>query len=64
MMYVTLFVCASVVIGVLAGLVYNLLGGELTPRFILKSLTTAGIAVRVFVYYRRDMRAEPAEAPA
>ncbi len=64
MMYLTLFVCASVVIGVLAGLVYSFLGGELTPRFILKSLTTAGIAAGVFAYYRRDMRAEPAEARA
>ena len=38
MIYITLFVCASVVIGVLAGLVYSFLGGELTTRFILKSL--------------------------
>lgn len=64
MTYVTLFVCASVVIGVLSGLVYNFLGSELTPRFILKSLTTAGIAAAVFTYYRRDVRAESAEAKA
>lgn len=63
MIYVTLFVCASVVIGVLAGLVYSFLGGELTTRFILKSLTTAGIAAGIFAYYRRDMRVEPAVRP-
>lgn len=62
MTYITLFVCASVVIGILAGLVYNFLGGELTIRFILKSLTAAGIAAGVFGYYLRDMRVERTEA--
>lgn len=60
-MYFTLFICASVVIGVLAGLVYSFLGDELTLRFILKSLTTAGLAAGVFAYYRRDMRAGAVE---
>ncbi len=60
--YITLFVCASVVIGVLAGLVYSFLGGELTIRFILKSLTAAGIAAGVFGYYLRDQRVEGTEA--
>ncbi len=60
--YLTLFSCAAVVIGVLAGLVYNFLGGELTIRFILKSLTAAAIAAAIFAYYRRDLRVEPAEA--
>ena len=58
MIYITLFVCAAVVIGILAGLVYSFLGGELTIRFILKSLTAAGIAAGVFGYYLRDMRVE------
>ena len=57
--YVTLFVCAAVVIGVLAGVVYEFLGGELTTRFILKSLTAAVIAAAIFAYYLRDMRIEP-----
>lgn len=64
MMYLTLFVCASVVVAVLAALVYTFLGDALTPRFILKSLTTAGIAAGVFTYYRRDMRVESAEVEA
>jgi hypothetical protein len=59
--YLTLFVCAAVVIGVLAGVVYNFLGGELTIRFILKSLTAAGIAAGIFGYYLRDMRVEPTQ---
>ena len=61
-MYFTLFVCATVVIGVLAGLVYNFLGNELTPRFLLKSLTTAAIAAAVFAYYRRDVQVESGRA--
>ncbi len=60
--YVALFACAAVVIGVLAGLVYNFLGGELTVRFILKSLTAAAIAAGIFTYYQRDLHVEPADA--
>ncbi len=56
MIYFTLFVCAAVVVGVLAGLVYNLLGDELTIRFVLKCLVTAGVACAIFLYYRRDAR--------
>lgn len=62
MTYITLFVCAAVVIAVVAGLVYNFLGGELTIRFILKSLTAAAIAAGIFGYYLRDMRVEPTQA--
>jgi len=62
MTYFTLFICAAVVIGVLAGLVYNFLGGELTTRFVLKSITAATIAAGIFGHYLRDMRMEPAQA--
>ena len=37
--YLTLFIAASILIGDLTTLVYNLLGGELTARFILKVMT-------------------------
>ena len=49
-------------IGILAGLVYSFLGGELTIRFILKSLTAAGIAAGIFGYYLRGMRVEGTDA--
>jgi len=62
--YLTLFVSAAVLIGVLAGLVYSLLGGELTVRFVLKCLTAAAIAAAVFGYYLRDVRVEERELPA
>lgn len=61
--YLTLFVAACVLIGDVTSLIYNLLGGELTIRFVLKSLTVGAIAGAAFWYYlselRRDEEARP-----
>ena len=57
--FLILFVCATVVIGVLAGVVYTFLGGDLTVRFILKSAVAIGIAGAIFGWYLRDVRPEP-----
>lgn len=57
MTYLTLFVCAATVIGVLAGVVYGFLGSELTAPFVLQSLTVIGIAAGVFIHYMRSLRA-------
>ena len=43
--YLTLFVAAGVLIGDLTTLVYNVLGGELTLRFLLKVATIAASAL-------------------
>ena len=62
--YLTLFAAACVLIGDFTTLVYNLLGGELTTRFVLKVLTVAIIAGSIFTYYLVDLRVEdskPAE---
>jgi hypothetical protein len=59
--YATLFFAAAVLIGDVTTLVYNLLGGELTVRFILKILTVALIAGVVFAYYLYDLRKEERE---
>lgn len=56
--YLTLFVAAGFLIGDVTGLVYNLLGGDLTTRFALKVLTVGAIAGSVFVHLRRDLRNE------
>ena len=56
--YLTLFIAASILIGDLTTLVYNLLGGELTIRFILKVLVVGAIAGTVFGYYLGDVRRE------
>jgi Domain of unknown function (DUF5671) len=60
--YLTLFVAASFLVGDLTSIAYNLLGGELTTRFILKVLTVAGIAGSVFVHFRRDLLKEEASS--
>ncbi|MCY7355048.1 MAG: DUF5671 domain-containing protein [Lysobacter sp.] len=60
--YLTLFVAAAVLIGDMITLVYNLLGGELTVRFVLKVLVAAVIAGTVFGYYLWDLRREEREA--
>jgi hypothetical protein len=49
--YLTLFSASSIMIGDLIALLYNLLGGELTIRFVLKALVVAFIAGTVFWYY-------------
>ncbi len=51
--YLTLFVAACVLIGDFTSLVYRLLGGEITVRFVLKALTVGAIAGTVFWYYLR-----------
>ena len=59
--YLTAFVAAGVLMGDVTTLVYNLLGGELTVRFILKALTVAAIAGTVFGYYLSDLRQDESE---
>jgi hypothetical protein len=49
--YLTLFFASSIIIGDVISLLYNLLGGELTIRFILKTLVVAFIAGMIFWYY-------------
>jgi hypothetical protein len=56
--YLTLFVAAGVLLGDTITLVYNLLGGELTVRFVLKVVVVAAIAGTVFGWYLFDLRHE------
>ena len=60
--YLTLFVAATVLIGDLITLVYNLLGGALSTRFVLKALVVGVIAGTIFGYYLRDLRHEEQES--
>lgn len=59
--YLTLFVAASVLIGDMITLVYNVLGGELSTRFLLKVAVAALIAGAIFGYYLVDLRHEERE---
>lgn len=60
--YVTLFLAAGVLVADMITLVYHLLGGELTLRFVLKVLVVAAIAGGVFGFYLQDLRREEREA--
>ena len=65
--YLTLFIASCVLVGAVTALVYSVLGGELTARFVLKSLTVTAIAGGAFGYYLRDLREaerDPREARA
>ena len=56
--YLTLFVAASILVGDVATVVYNILSGEITTRFLLKVLIVGGIAGAVFGYLSGDLRNE------
>jgi hypothetical protein len=59
--YLALVLTAAILIGVFISLVYHLLGGELTTRFLLKSLTVAGISGSIFIFGLRDLRRSEAQ---
>ena len=59
--YLTLAIAAGILIGASTTLVYNVLDGEVAVRFLLKVLTTGGIAGAVFTYYLRDLRRDEKE---
>ena len=56
--YLTLFIAGVSLVGDMTVLVYNVLGGELTVRFVLKVLTVAIIAGGTFAFFLADMRKE------
>lgn len=56
--FLTLAIATGVLIGDVTGLIYNLLGGEITTRFLLKVLTAGAIAGTVFGYFFRDFKTE------
>jgi len=49
--YLTLFLAAAVLVGDLVSLLFNLLSGELTLRFVLKFTIVAAVAGAIFGYY-------------
>ena len=62
--FATLFIAVCMLIGDSVLLVYNLLSGELTTRFVLKSLVVGGLAGGVLGYYLWDLRRDEREGPA
>ena len=64
LVYLTLLIAASVLLGDLITLVYNLLSGELSVRFVLKVLVVAAIAGCGFGYFLRLIRQDGVEGEA
>jgi uncharacterized protein DUF5671 len=62
--YATLFVASCVLLGDLATLVSDLIGGETTLRFLLKALTIGTVAGSIFGYYLVTLRREERELDA
>jgi hypothetical protein len=59
--YLTLFIATSTLIGDLTVLAFNVLGGELTTRIVLKVFVVLAISGGVFGYYLSDLRREERE---
>ncbi|MCD9028821.1 DUF5671 domain-containing protein [Luteimonas sp. BDR2-5] len=60
--YMTLFLAATALVGDMIALVYNVLGGELSVRFLLKVAVAGAIAGAIFAFYLLDLRREEVEA--
>ena len=56
LIYLTLFITSLIIIGDLVTVIYNLLGGDVTAKFILKALSVLVVAGVVFGYYLDDVR--------
>ena len=59
--YITLLVAAGVIVGDSVTLVYNLLSGDLTIRFLLKVVVVAAITGTIFGYFLHSARRDSEE---
>jgi hypothetical protein len=59
--YLTLVLSTVALVSDVTELIYSLLGGELTARFLWKVLIVAAIAGAIFAYYLLDLRKEERE---
>lgn len=60
--YLTLLIAAGVIVGDSITLLYNLLSGELTLRFVLKVIVVAAITGSIFGYYLKSARLDSEES--
>jgi hypothetical protein len=56
--YLVLFVSSVVMIGWLIGTINSFLDGDLTLKFILKSITAIGISASIFTFFLYDIKRE------
>lgn len=60
--YLTLLIASGIIVGDTITLVFNLLSGDLTLRFVLKVLVVGGITGVIFGYYLYAIRQDDREA--
>lgn len=60
LIYISLVIAGMVLVGDAISVVYNFLSGELTTRFLLKSLVVAAIAGAIFAYFIRNAERDEA----
>ncbi|MBI4094696.1 MAG: hypothetical protein HY435_00695 [Candidatus Liptonbacteria bacterium] len=58
LIYFTLFAASLIIIGDLVALIFRLLGGEITARFVLKVFALLAVTGSIFGYYLWDLREE------
>lgn len=56
LIYFTLFAAAVIIAGDLVALVYSVLNGDLTTRFLLKTAVVAFVSGLIFAYYCKDIK--------
>jgi hypothetical protein len=61
--YLTLFLAGMMVLGDIACLVYYVMSGDSTSRFVWKVVAVLFVAGAVFVFYRNALRREPGPMP-
>src|SRR3989344_821188 len=62
LIYITLFIAAVTIIVDLVALVFNLLDGDFTARFLMKVFAVLIVAQSVFGYYFWDLRRDSAKS--
>lgn len=56
LLHFTVFLAGGILIGNLVTLIYNLLGGDLTSRFLAKVAVIFFVAGSIFYYYYQDIK--------
>ena len=56
LIYITLLIAASVLLGDLVATIYALLNGDLTGQFVMKAAVVGAVAGGIFLFYLNDIR--------
>lgn len=56
LIYITLLIAASIMLGDLVAVIYSFLGGDFTVQFLAKAAVVATVAGGIFLFYFNDVR--------